>query len=248
MPKELPRVDLEHPSDLDFIVHAVGSYANAAAKERLRSRSHLAASPLEDTLAHAIERWTYAARTRLQPNVLVNGLPFAEYAKQACGTSTVWRCAALCAGNADAAAIEPFDEHLAERVNALSDQVDATTEQVVECRRRVPGAIARAAKRRSDALDAFADAREDARRRNLRKSRRRTRYDALSAQRPVAGKADARERSAAALGDVYAQLHELQSVRSTGDYTAAHTQTLPARERDAHAQLRLVQHLRTMAP
>lgn len=144
--------------------------------------------------------------------------------------------------------MEPFDERLAERVNALSDQVDATTEQVVECRKRVPGAIARAAKRRSDALDALADAREDTRRRNLRKSRRRMRYGALSTQHPVAGKVDARERSAAALSDVYTQLHELQSVRSTCGYNGTHTKTLPARERDAHAQLRLVQHLRTMAP
>lgn len=57
MPQELPRVELEHPSDLDFIVDAVAKYAHAIAKQRVRTPSTLGvSSPLEETLRHAIER------------------------------------------------------------------------------------------------------------------------------------------------------------------------------------------------
>ena len=57
MPKELPKVDLEHPRDLDYIINAVRKYALDAGKERLRARGlHGAASSLEGTLEHAVER------------------------------------------------------------------------------------------------------------------------------------------------------------------------------------------------
>ncbi|EDP43442.1 hypothetical protein MGL_2452 [Malassezia globosa CBS 7966] len=84
MPKELPPVDLEHPSDLDFIVHAVHAYALDIGSERLRTRGRNAAS-LQDTMNHALSRWIYAARTRLIPNVHINGLALSDYAKQEAG-------------------------------------------------------------------------------------------------------------------------------------------------------------------
>ena len=57
MPKELPRVDLESPSDLDYIVGAVNKYATAVARQRVRTPSELGVvSPLEETLRHSIER------------------------------------------------------------------------------------------------------------------------------------------------------------------------------------------------
>ena len=55
MPKELPPVDLEHPSDLDFIVHAVHAYALDIGSERLRTRGRNAAS-LQDTMKPALSR------------------------------------------------------------------------------------------------------------------------------------------------------------------------------------------------
>lgn len=57
MPTELPRVDLESASDLDYIVDAVNKYATALAKQRVRAPSEIGvASPLEETLRRSIER------------------------------------------------------------------------------------------------------------------------------------------------------------------------------------------------
>lgn len=56
MPKELPKVDLEHPSDLDYITHAVQKYAMDIAQERLRARSRGGSSALGDTMEQAVER------------------------------------------------------------------------------------------------------------------------------------------------------------------------------------------------
>lgn len=57
MPKELPKVDLEDPSDLDYIADAVRRYAVDVGKERLRARSQRGgASALEDTMAQALDR------------------------------------------------------------------------------------------------------------------------------------------------------------------------------------------------
>lgn len=106
-------------------------------------------------------------------------MPFHDYAKLAQGA-----CPRLCLLTA---ATEPFDEALDARVKALSEEVDANTERVVECRRRVPTAFAAVVARRAAALTAVADAREDLRRQNLRKARRRTRYEALSRSNPLAG-------------------------------------------------------------
>lgn len=54
MPQELPRVDLEHPSDLDFIVDAVHRYAKDVGAERLRGRRQ--AASIEQTVEHALAR------------------------------------------------------------------------------------------------------------------------------------------------------------------------------------------------
>lgn len=87
-------MDLEHPSDIDYIVQAVLRYATDIGQERLRARGRGAAS-LEGTLEQALARvrcltdtqWVYAARARLIPNVNINGLSLSDYAKQSAGTS-----------------------------------------------------------------------------------------------------------------------------------------------------------------
>ncbi|WFD04696.1 hypothetical protein MVES1_000019 [Malassezia vespertilionis] len=179
MPKELPRIDLEHPSDLDYITHAVNAYANDIGKEHMRARGRQG-SALEDTLDHALER--------------------------------------------QATAVEPFDESLANRVNQLSENVDEMTESVVEYRRAVPAAYAKAVKRRAEALDALANAREDQRQRKLRKSKPRTHFPALAMAQPLTGMraqhytnttvdADAKERIGETLHTVYANMAHLESVR-----------------------------------
>ena len=94
MPQEFPRVDLEHPSDIDFIINAVLRYATDVGHERLRTRGRGAAA-LEGTLEQALARvcprthtqWVYAARARLIPNVHINGLALSDYAKQSAGRS-----------------------------------------------------------------------------------------------------------------------------------------------------------------
>ncbi|CCU99073.1 unnamed protein product [Malassezia sympodialis ATCC 42132] len=86
MPQEFPRVDLEHPSDIDFIINAVLRYATDVGHERLRTRGRGAAA-LEGTLEQALARWVYAARARLIPNVHINGLSLSDYAKQSAGRS-----------------------------------------------------------------------------------------------------------------------------------------------------------------
>lgn len=87
-------MDLEHPSDIDFIINAILRYATDIGQERLRARGRGAAT-LEGTLEQALARvrprtntlWVYAARARLIPNVLINGLSLSDYAKQSAGRS-----------------------------------------------------------------------------------------------------------------------------------------------------------------
>lgn len=55
MPKELPPVDVEHPSDLDFMIQTIQSYALDIGRERLRARGRGAAH-LEPMLEQAVGR------------------------------------------------------------------------------------------------------------------------------------------------------------------------------------------------
>ncbi|WFD20880.1 glycerol-3-phosphate dehydrogenase (NAD(+)) [Malassezia caprae] len=165
MPQEFPRVDLEHPSDIDFIINAILRYATDIGKESLRARGRGAAA-LEGTLEQALARWVYAARARLIPNVHINGMSLSDYAKQS-------------------AAMEPFDEGLAQRVHTLSSQVDETTERVVACRKNLPSAYARAVQRRAEARSALADAKEEQRQRRMRKTRTRAPFPALARGQPL---------------------------------------------------------------
>lgn len=144
------------------------------------------------------------------PNVTINGLPWAEYAKQTEGS---WYTDT---------AMEPFDEALAARVTQLAKDVDETTERVVDERKNVPASYARAVQRRADALAALAAAREEQRQRRLRKSRHAARFTHLARGTPLrrtclkahAVDADARARAETALGSVYAQLRHLHKVRA----------------------------------
>lgn len=83
--------------------------------------------------------------------------------------------------------MEPFDEQLASRVSALSDDVDEMTERVVAYRKRIPSAYAQAVQQRSEALSALIDAREERRQRKLRKSKPRARFPALMKGEPLCG-------------------------------------------------------------
>lgn len=108
-------------------------------------------------------------------NVLINGLSFSDYSKQEAGMSRPHP------------AMEPFDEHLASKVGALSDEVDEMTERVVAYRKSVPAAYAQAVQRRAEALGALNDAREERRQRRLRKSKPRARFPALTKGEPLCG-------------------------------------------------------------
>jgi len=116
--------------------------------------------------------------------------------------------------------MEPFDEGLAQRVHALSSQVDETTERVVACRKNLPSAYARAVQRRAEARNALADAKEEQRQRRLRKTRPRAPFPALARGQPLYGAhtqltsvdAAAKTRSEATLDAVYAALEQLQTV------------------------------------
>lgn len=55
MPSELPPVDLEHPSDLDFMVQAVYQYALESGRERLARRGR-GGKALEKVLEQALGR------------------------------------------------------------------------------------------------------------------------------------------------------------------------------------------------
>ncbi|KAI3617911.1 hypothetical protein CBS9595_003820 [Malassezia furfur] len=124
--------------------------------------------------------------------------------------------------------MEPFDEQLASRVSALSDDVDEMTERVVAYRKRIPSAYAQAVQQRSEALSALIDAREERRQRKLRKSKPRARFPALMKGEPLLD-VEAKTRTEEVLRNVYTQLHQLRS----------HT---------AEEQQRLVNRLRQMPP
>ena len=117
-------------------------------------------------------------------------------------------------------AMEPFDEQLASRVSALSDDVDEMTERVVACRKRIPSAYAQAVQQRSEALSALINAREERRQRKLRKSKPRARFPALIKGEPLCGTlthshavdVEAKARTEEVLRTVYTQLHQLRSV------------------------------------
>ncbi|KAI3623985.1 hypothetical protein CBS14141_002413 [Malassezia furfur] len=108
--------------------------------------------------------------------------------------------------------MEPFDEQLASRVSALSDDVDEMTERVVACRKRIPSAYAQAVQQRSEALSALINAREERRQRKLRKSKPRARFPALIKGEPLCVDVEAKARTEEVLRTVYTQLHQLRSV------------------------------------
>lgn len=127
-------------------------------------------------------------------NVLINGMTFSEYSKQA-------------------AATEPFDEALANRVDTLAEEVDELAERVVSCRKAIPTAYAQAVQRRSEALGTLADAREERRQRRLRTAKPRARFPALAKGEPLSVDLEAKGRSEDALRTVYTQLEQLRAVR-----------------------------------
>lgn len=127
-------------------------------------------------------------------NVLINGMTFSEYSKQA-------------------AATEPFDEALANRVDTLAEEVDELAERVVSCSKAIPTAYAQAVQRRSEALGTLADAREERRQRRLRTAKPRARFPALAKGEPLSVDLEAKSRSEDALRTVYTQLEQLRAVR-----------------------------------
>ena len=69
----------------------------------------------------------------------------------------------------------------------MSNDVDVTTERVVDCRRTVPASFSNAVKRRAQALAALSDAREDQRQRRLRKSKQYPSYPGIARGRALKG-------------------------------------------------------------
>lgn len=107
--------------------------------------------------------------------------------------------------------LEPFDEALAARVRSLSDSIDQVTEQVVARRRTVPTNYARAVARHSKALRELADAHEEQRRAGILRARKRPRFEAIAAERPI-GDTEGCKRAADSLKESYSQLSRLPEV------------------------------------
>ena len=122
--------------------------------------------------------------------------------------------------------VEPFDEALAARVRTLSDRVDEVTEQVVARRRTVPTEYAHAIARHSAALDSLTEVHEEQRRADILRGRKRPRFEAIAAGRPV-GNTESRTRAAETLGKSFTQLRDLPIVREsllTGNCVIVHLQ------------------------
>ncbi|KAE8223113.1 hypothetical protein CF319_g3798 [Tilletia indica] len=135
MPDELPKIDVDTPEDLDFFIQGIRGHARALleqhAKEKGIANIHL---PL---LQRAIDQWLLNGQIQVEPNMLVNGLSFAEYARQP-------------------REMEDYDQRLEKRLQDLIQQTEDLTERAVEYRKTMPSARAEALQRKQALLDEIA--------------------------------------------------------------------------------------------
>ncbi|PWN47093.1 hypothetical protein IE53DRAFT_390776 [Violaceomyces palustris] len=128
MPEEFPKLNLDSPQDLDHVMTSIREYALNLADNQ--------PAEVRQALVKAIDQWITTARIKLEPNILVNGMTFSEYNKQA-------------------KEVEPFDEMLSVKVQNLSQEADKLTEQVISYRKRLPSERVAAMERREKVLESL---------------------------------------------------------------------------------------------
>ncbi|KAK0534134.1 hypothetical protein OC834_001996 [Tilletia horrida] len=135
MPEELPKIDVDTPEDLDYFIQGVRAHARKIlelqAKEKDVNKEHL---PL---LYRAIDQWLLNGQIQVEPNMLVNGLSFSEYARQP-------------------REMEEYDQRLEKQLQDLIQQSEELTERAVEYRKALPTARAAALQRKQALLDEIA--------------------------------------------------------------------------------------------
>ncbi|CAD6889455.1 unnamed protein product [Tilletia controversa] len=135
MPDELPKIDIDTPEDLDFFVQGIRAHARSLleqySKEKGIASNHL---PL---LQRAIDQWLLNGQIQVEPNMLVNGLSFAEFARQP-------------------REMEDYDQRLEMRLQDLIHLIGDLTHKAIEYRKAVPSARVMALQRKQDLLDEIA--------------------------------------------------------------------------------------------
>ncbi|KAL9936443.1 hypothetical protein V8E36_004511 [Tilletia maclaganii] len=135
MPEELPKIDLDAPEDLDYFVQGIRAHARKIleqhANEKGISKEHM---PL---LQRAVDQWLLNSQIQVEPNMLVNGLSFVEFARQP-------------------REMDEYDQRLERRVQDLLEQTEDLTERAVEYRKTMPFARAAALQRKQTLLDEIA--------------------------------------------------------------------------------------------
>ncbi|KAK0541358.1 hypothetical protein OC835_000219 [Tilletia horrida] len=135
MPEELPKIDVDTPEDLDYFIQGIRAHARKIlelqAKEKDVNKEHL---PL---LYRAIDQWLLNGQIQVEPNMLVNGLSFSEYARQP-------------------REMEEYDQRLEKQLQDLIQQSEELTERAVEYRKALPTARAAALQRKQALLDEIA--------------------------------------------------------------------------------------------
>ncbi|KAN0064809.1 hypothetical protein ACQY0O_001866 [Thecaphora frezii] len=140
MPEQFPKLNLDTPKDLDYVLHQIRKHAHHLAK--LEFNDHIQRSKqFKHAWDKSVDVWTATARQKLEPNLLFNGYTLSEYSKQSKAT-------------------EPFDEDLSKSVQLLAEQSDRLTEQVIGYRQSLPARRAEAMQRRADVLRALEEQKE----------------------------------------------------------------------------------------
>ncbi|EPQ30445.1 uncharacterized protein PFL1_01971 [Pseudozyma flocculosa PF-1] len=140
MPEQFPRLNLETPKDLDYVLQQIRRHAHQLAKLEFDDE-FLRRKPFKQAWDKSVDVWTATARQKLEPNLLFNGYTLHEYSKQSKAT-------------------EPFDEDLSKEVQTLAEQSDRLTEEVIGCRKSLPTRRAEAMQRRAEVLRALEEKKE----------------------------------------------------------------------------------------
>ncbi|KAJ1026786.1 hypothetical protein NDA16_002083 [Ustilago loliicola] len=144
MSGHFPRLNLDRPADLEHVLHVIDEHARKVAQMEFGSELERDKA-LKAVVDKLIKRLTDATKTKIERNLLYNGMSPSEYARHSKG-------------------VEPFDEDLSRRLQVLNDQANTLTTEVIAFRKALPARRAQAMERRAAVIRALEARKEEQRR------------------------------------------------------------------------------------
>ncbi|SPO24396.1 uncharacterized protein UTRI_03664 [Ustilago trichophora] len=144
MSGHFPRLNLDRPTDLDYVLHAIDQHAHKVAQMEFGSELERDKA-LKAVVDKMIKRLTGAMKAKIERNLLYNGMSPSEYARHSKG-------------------VEPFDEDLSRRLQVLNDQANTLTTEVIAFRKALPTRRAQAMEKRAAVIRALEAKKEEQRR------------------------------------------------------------------------------------